>query len=297
MSWTKKCALAVMATCAISLASATARAASVTWTINSSLSKVSLAIPDQVVQGNKIGLRNQTGSGSTWTVGNTAFMSGTIGSTYTEGGSLDFNPANTILGINSGNYRPNPAAFNPLVTSTINTLGTYGNSSLAPGVFGTKAVAVDAFGLAAAYLAFRSVSYDIDSLAPMPFTGPTTGGTFNTAGIQFGIANALIDVDGISILIVGQLIPDMANTPISNLIGTSTNPGGTITGAGLNRTITIPLNIPIAIDVDGLILTASLTGSITASAVVPEPSTLMMAGIGLVSLAVCARRRILGRLA
>jgi len=282
-----------MATCAISLACATARATVINWTINQTASTVKLAIPDQVVQGNKIGLRNQ-GSGSGWTTGSTAQMSGTLATNYVEGGSIDFIPGSSFVGVNSGNYRPNPAAYNTASTSTINTDGTYVNTSTAAGVFGGKAVAVDLFSAAVAYIAFRNVNYGIDS-APMPFLGPTTGGTFNTAGLSFGIANALLDVDGLSVIIVGQLIPDLANQAITNLLGTSIAPGGVISGSGLNRQITIPLNIPIAIDLDGTLLAASLTGTIVATAVVPEPSTLMMAGIGLVSLAVCARRRMLGR--
>jgi len=282
-----------MAMCAISLVSTTASATAVTWAIIQSASSIKLAIPDQTVDGTKLGLRNQTGSGSSWTVGNTAAIGGTLKTNYIEGGSIDITPGSNIFAINSGNYRPNPAAFNTAVTSTANPDGTYGNTSTAPGVLGAKAVAPDALGATAAYLAFRSVSFQIDS-APMPFVGPTTGGTFNTAGLSFGIANALIDLDGVSITFVGQLIPDAANVAVSNLVAANTNPNGTIVGGGIFRQITIPLNIPIAIDVDGIILNASLTGQIVAVAI-PEPSTLMMAGVGLVSLGVYARRRRLSR--
>src|SRR3954470_21192298 len=93
-----KCMLAIMATCAISFSCATARATAVTWTINSATSSIKLSIPDQTPPaiGDKIGFRNQTGSGSGWTVGNTAFVSGTLATNYTEGGSLDFVPGSSI---------------------------------------------------------------------------------------------------------------------------------------------------------------------------------------------------------
>src|SRR4051794_7370980 len=111
MTRTIKCMLATMAACAISLSCATARAAAVTWTINSATSSVKLSIPDQTPPevGDKIGFRNQTGSGSSWTVGNTASVSGTLATNYFEGGSLDFVPGSSIVGLNSGNFRPNPA--------------------------------------------------------------------------------------------------------------------------------------------------------------------------------------------
>jgi len=281
------CMVAIMATCALCLSGETARATAVTWTINSATSSVKLSIPDQIVDGNKVGVRNLTGSGSSWTIGSTASVSGTLATDYIEGGSLDFVPGSNIVALNTGNYRPNPAVFSPSAAGPGNPTGIYLGNSTAPGVFGAKLVAVDVFGATVAYLAFRNVNLGIDSGA-MPFVG----NTFNTAvGLNFGIASAGLDIDGIGLLIPENIIPDALNNPIAS-IAANAHPNGTIADlGGLNRRITIPINVPLLLNFEGSTLNATLTGQIVANAVVPEPTTLMMAGIGLLTLTFRARRR------
>jgi hypothetical protein len=286
MTRTDKCMLAIMAACALCLTGEAARATAVTWTINSAASSVKLSIPDSIIQSNRIGFRNQTGSGSSWTT-NIASVSGTLATDYIEGGSLDFVSGSSIVALNSGNYRPNPAAFNPSATDTNNPDGIYTNAATAAGVFGGKLVALDLSSAAFAYLAFRNVNLAIDS-SVMPFVG----NTFNTAaGLSFGIASAGLDIDGVGVILPENIIPDARNTPVSS-IAANANPNGTLADlGGLNRRITIPINVPLLINFEGSTLNATLTGQIVANAVVPEPSTLMMAGIGLLSLAFRAPRR------
>ena len=74
-------------------------------------------------------------------------------------------------------------------------------------------------------------------------------------------------------------------------MGANANPSGTITGYNtFVRHLTIPLSIPLAIDLNGTILHATVTGQIVAVEV-PEPSTLLMAGVALISLVTIVRHR------
>ena len=290
MTRTMKCLVATLATCFFALAGPQAQG-SYLWFINSSQSKVTLSIPDQVVDGNKLGFRNQTGSGSSWTAGNSTNLSGFISTDFSPYSSnpVQFGSGSTIAGLNSGNYRPNPAAFNPFSTSTVNQDGTYTNTSTAPGVLGAKVVAVDVLGAAAAYIAFRDTNFDISS---GPLTTTPTGAftrSFNSAGLQFGISSSGFDLDGLSIILLGQFIPDL-HTTVGNFMGTNTNPNGLLALEGLVYKMTIPLSVPLAIDLEGTVLSATLSGQIVAY-YMPEPSAFMMGGMGLAALVVYARRR------
>src|SRR4051812_23258718 len=110
---------------------------SVTWTIDSTQSFSQLALSDAVLNLNgtpaTIRIRNQTGSSNVWNQGNKAFLSGTIASDYSANSIQFLTGLNNITSLNSGNYRPNPAAFSP-VPSADN--GAYLNNSSAPAAVG-----------------------------------------------------------------------------------------------------------------------------------------------------------------
>jgi len=285
-----------------------AEAAVVTWTIDSSASKVALAIPDQAVNLNgtaaTVRIRNQSGSSNVWNQGNSAFLQGTFDTQYSEGlvgGNVQFLAgADTISSINTGNYRPNPAAFNAANTNTTNPDGQFQNSSSAPGVYGSKIRAsVSILTVDLAYLNLYNVLGDISSGA-IPLTGAAGTYTLPANGISYGIQYSDIAVDGLSALIVGQVIPDTF-TNFTNVTGVNTTLLANITSPQpildpTLRKLTLSISISATTDLNGTPLTINTTGTLVATAhYVPEPSTFMLAGLGLVSMAFCARRKLLGR--
>jgi hypothetical protein len=60
----------------------------------------------------------------------------------------------------------------------------------------------------------------------------------------------------------------------------------------LARRLTVQINVPIAIDVDGTIINATATGQIVAfTTLVPEPSSVVPAGFAAFGLCWAGRRR------
>jgi PEP-CTERM motif len=267
----------------------------VDWTIDSSKSSIKLAIPDFTYSGVGIRIRNQTGGGSSWTVGNTAFLQGTISTEYEEilNQSIQFKGQSVgqATAINSGNYRPNPAAFNPLNTNSANPNGQYSNTSTAGAGYGVKATT--ALG-DAAFMSISNVSYESQSDV-LPVTGGGGSGTFPSNSMLFGILESDFNVDGISIIIAGQLIPDSVASGLDNVVAVNTAPVATLANlGGLLRQMTVTISQPIIIDLGGgVFLNGSATGTLVATAIVPEPSTLAMCSIGFAVVgAGLARRRL-----
>jgi hypothetical protein len=83
--------------------------------------------------------------------------------------------------------------------------------------------------------------------------------------------------------LIGQPIPDTLNVPLQNLIGPNSAGAGSIAyGVGLSRTITIPISQAIPLDLGGgVLINATATGTIVATAIVPEPSTSALGDAGL----------------
>jgi len=286
-----------------------AKAELIQWSIESSASKLTLAIPDAVL--NLSGtlltarVRNETGSSNTWNVGNSASMSGLINTDYKEVGQHNIqylaNPLGQWKALTSGNYRPNPAQYNPTSTDATNTNGTFTGSTAQnfPAVFAAKlratAVLILPLTFDAAFMDIYNVMYDAIS-GVLPVSG-LTGGSFVTNNLlTLGIADAPIALDGFGSSILGQAIPQAIPDTLDNLgssLGLNTSlSNATITDlGGLNRRMTIPVLIKSSIDVGGFPLNITLTGTIVAVANVPEPATLMMAGVGIVGLSAVARRK------
>lgn len=290
-------------------AASVAHAAPVTWNIDSTQSKLSLKIGDTQFNDPSIGnitirVRNQaSGQNNAWNTGNSAAVGGTISTDYVDGSSIQFLAGQTnVVGVNSGSYRPNPAAYtgdtnpDPILAEG----GSFSNSTTAAAVFGARvrASVASLFGLTvdAAFINFFNVNYELSSgvLALAGTNSPFTNAT--TIGIQ----NSNLAVDGLTV--AGQQVIDDQIAAISNATAANTGAAGTLTDLGGQlRRITIPilLNLVIPLDDGGqYFLNAQATGQIVATAeipIIPEPSTIAMAGMGLVGLVFAARRKLAKR--
>lgn len=290
-----------LALCGIAFGASAARADALTFTVDSSQSYITLNIPNFTYSGNAINLTGQNRTNgapiaAAWSAstntGNTAFVTGTLATTV--GGSFTgqtlsaiqfISGSNSLLALNSGNYRPNPAAYN-------STTSIYANNGSAPGNYGTVAhVSLGNAGL----VSFDNVSYDIGSNALLPTSNTVGAGTFavNNGDVTAGVLSSIFSVQGLSLFLVGQVLPNASaqlgsqvtvNVPSANATYAYTSP--------TNLQITVPLSVPFAIDVGGgVFINGTASGQFVANAPVPEPSTFALAGFGLLSLVAMVRRR------
>ncbi len=144
----------------------------------------------------------------------------------------------------------------------------------------------------AAFISFLDVAYDIASAGPLAIGG---GGAFAGNALAVGVETATVALDGLSTL-VGQPIPDTPGTPFDNIFGGNTLAGASVTtpdpvGNPLLRQLTIPVNVPLQLSLEGTNLNASATGTIVAFALIPEPTTLLLLAGGLAGLAAHGRKR------
>jgi len=294
---------AALAVCGVALMTAKAKADALTFTLDSTQSYLTLNIPNFSYSGNNINLTGQnrtngapisTAWSASTTTGNTAFVSGTLATTV--GGSFTgktlsaiqfISGANSLSAISSGNYRPNPAAYNS-VTSAMN------NNGPSPGDYGATAhVILGNAGL----ISFDNVQYDIGSNNLLPTSNTVTTGTFALNNpshvVSAGVLQSIFSVQGLSIIIAGQVIPnDVASSGALLSTVTTSSPGTYTYTSSTNLQIKWPISIPISIDVGGgIFINGTGSGQLIANAVVPEPSTIALAGLGMVSLVAMVRRR------
>jgi PEP-CTERM motif len=274
---------------AIGVAVSSARADMVIWDIDPAQSFVRLTIPDQAITLNgtaaTIRLRDNN-STSVWTDdgGRRAFVDGTLKTNYVDGSSIEFlSGMHNIFALEGANVRPDPAQFTG-PSDAANPDGTYVGTDAAAAAYGARVRAsVSIFTVDAGYLALRNVLYDVSSgVVPLGGGGTTISG--NTS--NFGISSARVDVDGLLIsLISSQPIPDVFNASLPPVTGVETAAGSIADlGAGARR-LTYNISVPINVEISGVVLTGTADGQIVAFATVPEPSTLVLAGFGLVALA------------
>jgi hypothetical protein len=293
-------ALACLAVGLISLTS-TANAAPISWSIVSSASTISLAIPNQTITvtstaniilstSQTVSLRALnpgTASGSTptgWTIGNKENIQGTILADY-DGSNIQFlapnNPGTNIAGIETGLYAPLPD----------------GTAGTAPADFATRI-----FAGAGALLATLNVDLAIRDVLYQLTSGvlPISSGTFTVGGASsFGLEDAAIayrarNGGGLG---GGALVDTIGggSAETGSISTTNTAAGlGTYTQIGNSATIVVPITqtLVVPLDEDGLLFfKLNVSGTIVATAIVPEPATVGMLAVGMAMLAPVAVRR------
>lgn len=291
--------LALFAAGLIALSATQAHAGNLVFTLDQTQSYVQLAIPNFVYSGNNIDIRGQNpnnglglaSAGWTTTTGNQAFISGTITANLTgnlSGGNVNavqfVAGANNLVALTSGNFRPNYAAYNSLTSSYNNNFATGANYAATPHT------AVGNAGLTS----FSNTTFDIGTSVSLG----VTANQFQVNGpgnpVVAGILSTNFAVEGLSLFLVGQILPNAVST-LTNVFGDnlSTDLGQfTFTNGGTNLQVRIPLIVPFSVSLGGgVYLNGTDSGYIVANAPVPEPSTFALAGMGLTVMAVLARRR------
>jgi hypothetical protein len=195
----------------------------VSWDIDPTLSSFKLAIPDQVTTLGTVTatmrLRNQ--NNATWTTNN-APVDGLLATNVGLGlSSVQFlGGSSSLVGVNTGSYRPNPAAYNTAVTDATNSAGTFTNTSAAAAVYGARVNAsVSILTINAGYISFSNLSYDLSSAITA-----IVGTSFLSNAINVGIADSTLNFDSVSASTTGIGDAIGQTGPIS-----SVNTGG---GAG-----------------------------------------------------------------
>jgi hypothetical protein len=270
----------------------------VPWDVDAAQSFVRLAIPDQtvVLDGTSTIVRLRGANNAAWSDSNgaRAALDGTIWSDI-QSNSIDFlGGAHSLVALETGSYRPNPAEWNPSATNADNPDGQYGGTGGAPAAFAAKARStVSLLNLDLFYLALRDVLFDLDSgLIPLVWNGNSA--TIAEGTSTFGIQSAAVDIDGIAVQIVGQIVPDILHAPLTDQLATNIA-GGCIElytpSNPFGQTLTLNINVPLTIDVEGVPLQATINGRVVAT-IVPEPSSVLLAGFAICGLGWAGRRRL-----
>jgi hypothetical protein len=256
--------------------------------------------------GSLLGIRNEA-SNSTWGTspdpagappGNHAILAGTIGTNYSDGSTIQFigGASNNIQALtpfpSGGVYSPNPATWNPNLYGV--GVGGFVGLGFVPNVFGAEGFLHDSPATPNTPVAFvsqQNVLLDLQSGA----LGINGLNQFNSALSAVGIKQS--DFAILSLTNQQNGITDTydvgTNTSAALVLTNSAGGAATIANLGGNlRQLTYNIGIPLAfLPVGSFGFIISETGTIVATTTIPEPSTMMLAGMGLIGLAICARRR------
>lgn len=280
---------------------APARAGLVSWDIDSAASYVRLTIPDQniTIGSYTINARIRDQNSASWSDagGRRAFLEGTVETNLDIFGgglsSLNYLGGNTARAIDDKNLRPNPASWNGT---------TFTETSSAPAAFGGMLRGnFLAQNFDAGFFSFSDIGFDIAGGGPLSTFAIPGGGSYPFPpgyslpgnSTTFGIGDGTLAIDGVSSLLPVQALADQLidAPPLS-----SANAGATtithVVGFLWKLTYTVNQPIEILVAEDGY-LTGTANGQIVAYALlIPEPSSVVMAGVACVGLGWAGRRRL-----
>ncbi len=137
-------------------------------------------------------------------------------------------------------------------------------------------------GLASGTAAFRNILFDVSG-------GPSTiGGTgdFDATGYVLGITAGDLDYNAV---VLGASL--MGTTPLAGQSAPDASAIGNLSVSGITETLTLPINAAFPLDVNGLVGTVSLSGTIVGVRTVPEPATFVLLGLAATVVAPVAVRR------
>ena len=261
----------------------------VMWDVDPSLSSFKLAIPDQSV---KLGtltatmrLRNQ--NNAAWSTNN-APVDGLLATNIGTGiSSVQFlSGASSLVGVDTGSYRPNPNVYNTAVTDATNSAGTFTATTVDSAVYAARVNAtVSIITVNTGYIAFDNVSYDLSSAVTA-----LSGTSFLSNAITLGILDSRVGYDSIAAGTTG-IGDTLANTGPIAAVNSGAAAGSIVNVGGNLYRITVPINMPVFINLSGVMLNATATGTLVAFAEIPEPATLGLVAVGLAGLAMHGRRR------
>lgn len=283
---------------ALLVASSIASAAPLVWDVDPAQSSISLNVPDQVVVSGDTSITirfRDASNASTWNQGRTAPVAGTLATNYVDGTSIEFlGGAHDVYALTTGSFRPDPAAFDPDAANAASPAGQYVATTTAPAVYAARVRATVSLVTAdVGFVSFLDVRYDLLS-GLLPIDG---SGSFAGDALTIGLADALLAFDGLSVILLGQAIPDTPPTPVGTLLGANAAASAFVTapdpiGDPLLRKLTIAVNVPLQLDLQGTPLNASASGLLVAYAyLVPEPGTLVLLAFGLAGLTIGGHER------
>lgn len=283
-----------------------AEAAPTTWSIVSSASYLSVFVASRTLTitssssfvpglvGSSLtvtirALNPGTGSASGvtgWTLGNTQSLSGQFVAETDFASSIKFlnDPLNTIQGIDSGSYQPLPDG-SPGAEPGDFGVRFFAGTTVSP-VLGTATLNMD--------VALRQMSYALQS-----GTISLVGNSFNASEVDFGMATggriAFRARDGGGVLgntFVGMIGSGSLGFP-AQLLDNNEYPGKLVGTPNTVAKLTLPIEIYAQIPMDdrGMVVVSTIISGTIVAVAVPEPSTLALAAIGAVAIAVTAARR------
>ncbi len=228
-------------------------ASAATFTIDSGLSSLTLGAS---LSGSPVLFPQSPGS-------LTDALGGTLDINFTPGTSVEFLGGGTVT-----------FALQPVDPSP----GINGVAGTAPGNYGGSVNALG--GLETGPAAGRDLLAELTSGVV-----PVAGIAFDATQLTLGLVQGFLDYN------LSGLAPAVGRSDISGNSALNGAPGGTATQVGLLQTITIPVSLLIPIPVSSFTIDGSLTGTIVATRLVPEPGTVAMLGLGLIGLVAFGRRR------